>query len=251
MRCRVALADKQPVAPENEGKIVATNPNLDLLAAKALEFIPDGAIVGLGSGRASTAFIEALGKRVSQGLRVQGVPTSQASADLARELGIPLRTLDQIDYVDITIDGADEVDPQGNCIKGYGGALVREKVVAAASNKLVILVGAEKLVETLGSRGKLPVEVVPFAQAFCTRRLSDLGLLPRVRQQEGKPYVTDNGNLILDCGVRRLDEPTQLEQGMLDIPGVVGTGLFLGIANTILIERDGAVEVRNCRHGST
>src|SRR5688500_17360071 len=125
-------------------------PNLAALAAKALELVTPGMIVGLGSGKASTAFIEALGQKVRDGMRVQGVPTSRASADLAQQLGIEL--LDPVGVIDVTFDGADEVDSQGNCIKGYGGALVREKVVAAASKRLVILVGAEKLVDALGSR---------------------------------------------------------------------------------------------------
>jgi ribose 5-phosphate isomerase A len=202
-------------------------------------------VVGLGSGKASTAFIERLGQRVQQGLNVRGVPTSQASADLATRLGIPLLTLDQIESIDVTCDGADEVDPQGNCIKGYGGALVREKVVAAASQKLAILVGAEKLVQQLGERGKLPVEVVPFAAAFCQRRFIALGLKPQVRQQQGGNYLTDNGNLILDCGTGPIADPGQLESNLLATPGVVGAGLFLSMANLVLIERNGGVEVRS------
>src|SRR4051812_39712499 len=125
-------------------------PNLAALANKALELVSDGMVVGLGSGKASTAFIERLGECVVGGLKVRCVPTSQASADLATRLGIPLVTLDEIDSIDLTCDGADEVDPQGNCIKGYGGALVREKVVAAASKQLAILVGSDKLVDQLG-----------------------------------------------------------------------------------------------------
>jgi ribose 5-phosphate isomerase A len=221
-----------------------SSPNLAALADEALKLIRDGMVVGLGSGKASMAFIQRLGECVAQGLKIQGVPTSQASADLATKLGIPLVTLDQVESIDVTCDGADEVDPQGNCIKGYGGALVREKVVAAASKRLVILVGDEKLVEQLGSRGKLPVEVVPFAVAPCRRRLISLGLSPQVRQQDGRDYLTDNGNLILDCGTAPIEDAQQLEASIRDIPGVVGTGLFLKMAHLALVERAGSIEQR-------
>jgi ribose 5-phosphate isomerase A len=223
-------------------------PNLAALAEEALKLVRDGMVVGLGSGKASMAFIQRLGECVAQGLKIQGVPTSQASADLATKLGIPLVTLDQVESIDVTCDGADEVDPHGNCIKGYGGALVREKVVAAASMRLAILVGSEKLVEQLGSRGMLPVEVVPFAVAPCRRRLAALGLSPQVRQQEGRDYLTDNGNLILDCGTAPIADPHGLELSIRGISGVVGTGLFLAMADTILIERSGAVEQRDVKH---
>jgi ribose 5-phosphate isomerase A len=221
-------------------------PNLNALAHKALELIADGMVVGLGSGRASTAFIEELGRRVQDGsLRVRGVPTSQASADVAMKFGIPLVTLEDVEAIDVTIDGADEVDPAGNCVKGYGGALVREKIVAAASQKLVIVIGAEKLVDQLGQRGKLPVEVLPFARGFCDRKLAELGLTPQLREKDGRSYVTDNGNHILDCALQPLDDPAALESALRGIPGVVGTGLFLGMADTILIDRQASVEVRN------
>jgi len=222
-------------------------PNLTALAEEATKLVRDGMVVGLGSGKASMAFIQRLGECVAQGLKIQGVPTSQASADLATKLGIPLVTLDQVESIDVTCDGADEVDPQGNCIKGYGGALVREKVVAEASKRLAILVGSEKLVDQLGSRGKLPVEVVPFAVAPCRRRLSALGLSPQVRQQDGRDYCTDNGNLILDCGTGPIADACRLEQDVRSIPGVVGTGLFLRMASVILIEREGRVEIRQIK----
>jgi ribose 5-phosphate isomerase A len=218
-------------------------PNLSALAEEAMKLVRDGMVVGLGSGKASMAFIQRLGECVTQGLKIQGVPTSQASANLATKLGIPLVTLDQVESIDVTCDGADEVDPHGNCIKGYGGALVREKVVAAASQKLVILVGSEKLVDQLGQRGKLPVEVVPFAASFCQRKLATLGLKPEVRRLDNGNYLTDNGNLILDCGTGPIADPLDLERSIRAIPGIVGTGLFLSMAETILIERNGAVEV--------
>jgi ribose 5-phosphate isomerase A len=218
--------------------------SLDAIAERALELIPANAVIGLGTGHAATAFIHALGERVRGGLRVRSIPTSQESASLARDLGIPLTTFEEVEAIDVDVDGADEVDPQLNLIKGYGGALVREKIVAAASRRLVILVGPEKLVPVLGARGRLPVEVVPFALTPCTRRLSALGCVPELRRHEGQPFVTDNGNFILDCRISPLDQPEQWEQALRAIPGVVGTGLFLGMAQTVLIQDGAAVKVR-------
>jgi ribose 5-phosphate isomerase A len=218
--------------------------SLHAIAERALELIPANAVIGLGTGRAATAFIHALGERVRGGLRVRSIPTSQESANLARDLGIPLTNFEQVEVIDVDVDGADEVDPQLNLIKGYGGALVREKIVAAASRRLVILVGPEKLVPVLGTRGRLPVEVVPFALTPCCRRLSALGWVPELRQHEGRPFVTDNGNYILDCRISPLHQPEHLEQALQAIPGVVGTGLFLGMAHTVLIQDGATVEVR-------
>lgn len=227
--------------------MTASSPNLRLVAERALEFVPQGGVVGLGSGRAATEFIRILGERVQQGLQVRGVPTSQASADLARQLGIPLVGLADIDSIDVDVDGADEVDPQGNLIKGLGGALLREKIVAAASQQVVIVVGPEKLVSVLGDRGVLPVEVVPFGISLCERRLTALGLPPRLRLRDNQPFVTDNGNHILDCQVRPIERPNELEAAIRSIPGVAGTGLFLGMTDTILIQSGDQVEVRRCR----
>jgi len=201
-------------------------------------------VIGMGTGRAATAFVQALGDAVRGGLRIRGVPTSQATADLAGTLGIPLATLDDVGEIDITFDGADEVDPRLDLIKGYGGALVREKIVAASSRRLVIMVGPEKLVPILGSRGILPVEVVPFGLSLCQRRLAGLGCRPAVRRVNGRPYVTDNGNQILDCRIDPIQDPATLEQAILSIPGVVGTGLFIGMADTVLVEDGSAVVVK-------
>jgi ribose 5-phosphate isomerase A len=218
--------------------------NLWAIAERALELIPDGSMVGLGTGQAATAFLHALGERVKAGLRVRGVPTSQASALLARQLGIPLVTFDDVEGLDVDVDGADEVDPQCDLIKGYGGALVREKIVAGAAKRVIILVGTEKLVATLGARGILPVEVVPFGLVPSRRRLEALGLPSQPRAHDGKLFVTDNGNYILDCRVAPLARPAELEQTLLAVPGVVDTGLFLGMASTVLIQRGESVEVR-------
>ena len=210
------------------------------IVERALELVPDGVRIGLGSGRAARAFVEALGERVRAGrFRVGGVPTSEETAALARRVGVPLLTLAEAGVLDLTVDGADEVGPNLDLIKGYGRALVREKVVAASSRRLVILVGQEKLVPQLGTRGKLPVEVVPFALPLCERRLGELGCRPVPDLRDGRLFVSDNGNAILDCQVGPIADPMRLEQDIRAIPGVVGTGLFLGMADTVLVgERD-------------
>lgn len=221
---------------------------LERLAAYAVSLVPDGAGVGLGSGRAAAAFVRALGDRVRQGLRVRGVPTSEATAALARVAGIPLVELDRTP-LDLTVDGADEVDPELNLIKGYGGALVRERIVAAASRRQVILVTADKLVPRLGTRGRLPVEIVPFARRLCERRLEALGCRPELRGGERAPFLTDNGNLILDCGIAPLDDPAGLEREIRRIPGVVDTGLFLDTADTVVVAEDGRVRTLEPKPG--
>lgn len=210
------------------------------LAARALDFVGDGAVVGLGTGRAATAFLRALADRVRQGLTIKGVPTSEATARLARDLGIPLTGLDE-GFIEVTVDGADEVDPQLDLIKGYGGALVRERIVAAASRKQVILVDSSKLVPRLGTRGRLPVEVIPFAVPFCVRRLQELGCQATPRLVDGKPFVSDNGNGIIDCAIEPLEDPGAFDNRIRAIPGVVDTGLFLGTAHTVLVAEEGTV----------
>jgi ribose 5-phosphate isomerase A len=201
----------------------------------ALALVRAGDVVGLGSGHASTEFITELGARVRAGLNVRGVATSRASEELARSAGIPIVSLAEGLPLALTVDGADEVDPNLNLIKGYGRALVREKIVAAASRRLVILVGPGKEVAVLGARGKLPVEVVPFAVPLCEQRLTELGCKPVLYLEEGKPFVTDNGNHILDCRIAPILHPEQFEEQIRAIPGVVGTGLFLGMASTVLV----------------
>jgi ribose 5-phosphate isomerase A len=219
------------------------------IVERALELVPDGSQIGLGSGRAAQAFVKALGERVRTGsLRVQGVPTSEATAHLARQEGIPLVTLADVETLELTVDGADEVDSNLDLIKGYGRALVREKIVAASSRRLIILAGDEKLVPQLGTRGKLPVEVIPFALPLCVQRLHELDCFPAPCVQDGRLFVTDNGNHIIDCGITPLGDALQLERDLCAIPGVVGTGLFLGMAETVLVgDRNdfGLIEERN------
>jgi len=206
------------------------------ISERALEMVPNNAVVGLGSGRAAEAFVRALGERIRTGrLSARGVATSEATARLARELDVPLLTLAEAGTIDVTVDGADEVDPDLGLIKGYGRALLREKIVAASSRRLIILVGEEKLVRRLGAHGRLPVEVVPFALPLCQRRLLDLGCEPVLWADGERPLTTDNGNFILDCHVEPIAAPARLESSLRAIPGMVGTGLFVGMADTVLV----------------
>jgi len=246
------------MADEAKGQGGVDDPAVQAVAEQALDLVADGAKVGLGSGRASAAFIAKLGERVRQGLRIVGVPTSEGSAAQARALGIPLVEIDENLELDLTVDGADEVAPNLDLVKGWGGALVRERIVAAASRRQVILVGPEKLVPALGARGRVPVEVIPLARGLVTRRLRALGIVPTVRLAAGgpSPFVTDNGNLTLDC---RLPVPLQgaaearaMESSILEIPGVVDTGLFLATAERVLVGREGGrVEVLIRASGGT
>ncbi len=218
---------------------------MTIIVEQALSLLADNSVIGLGSGRAARNFVRALGERVRAGaVRVRGVPTSEETAALAREVGVPLVTLSDAGELDVTFDGADEVDPNLDLIKGYGRAFVREKIVAASSRKLVVLVGEEKLVPCLGSRGKLPVEVVPFGLALCERRLRQLGCQPVPYRENGKLVLTENGNHILDCRIEPIADATRLEMDIRAIPGVVGTGLFLGMADTVLIEHGDSTELR-------
>jgi ribose 5-phosphate isomerase A len=196
--------------------------------------------VGLGSGRAAEAFVRALASE--RRLEVLGVPTSRATAALATSLGLVVSDR-LVDPIDVTVDGADEVDPRLDLIKGYGGALTRERIVAAASRRQVILVTPEKLVPRLGTRGRLPLEIVPFAEPLCQRRLRALGCDPRRRETAGAPFVTDNGNWILDCGIAAQDDAAALDRDIRRIPGVVDTGFFLGTAEQVLVAEAEAIRV--------
>ncbi|HEV8410187.1 MAG TPA: ribose-5-phosphate isomerase RpiA [Gemmatimonadaceae bacterium] len=225
------------------------DPAVDAVAARAIELIVDGARVGLGSGRTASAFIRLLGARVSAGLRVTGVPTSGAVAVIAREVGIPLIALSETEMLDITVDGADEVAPNLDLIKGHGGALLRERIVAAASTRQVILVGAEKLVKQLGERFAIPVEVFPFAEGPVCRAIRHAGLDPHARMDAdgGAALVNENGNLTFDCALPApladARAARALESLLRAIPGVVDTGLFLGTAERVLVgHADGRVD---------
>ena len=214
-------------------------------AERALELVRDRQIIGLGTGSTAKFAIEGLGRLVREGLSVKGVPTSIATERLARELDIPLVSLNDAGVIDITIDGADEVDPNFNMIKGGGGALTREKLVALASVKRVILVDETKLVSKLGESRQLPIEVLPFAMSMAARFLTDLGCVAVPRTSGGVSFVTDNGNHILDCAFGPIEDPAGLEKRIKLLPGIVECGLFIGIADHLVIGFDDRVEVRD------
>jgi ribose 5-phosphate isomerase A len=221
---------------------VADPAALERLGQYAMRYVKPGHTIGLGTGHAAAAFIRAL---IASGIKVRGVATSRASEQMAREGGIEVVGLDAVDRIDVTIDGADEVDPRLNLIKGRGGALVREKIVATASHREIIVVGFEKLVRRLGAHNILPVEVVPFAAPLCLRRLKKLGLRPAMRHNpDGSDTVSDNGNLIIDCKVDARLNPRRVNRELLDTPGVVDHGLFLSIAHSVLVAQpDGKIKV--------
>ena len=219
-----------------------------LAAERAVELVRSGMVVGLGTGTTARFAIRRIGELLAAGTLADlvGVSTSAASTAEAERLGIPLVTDDWAGEIDLVIDGADEVDPRLDLIKGYGGALVRERIVAAASAHRIILVGPEKLVPVLGSRGRLPVEVVPFSLPLVLRRVGPLAGPPTLRTApDGRPFVSDNGNYIVDCAVGRIEDPARLARDLRAIPGVVDCGLFLGTADLILVgEPGGARELR-------
>ena len=224
--------------------MTASADDLRVLGEAAATYVEDGMKVGLGTGRAATAFVRALAERTRrEGFRISCVATSEATRTLATTLGLPIVTLGEAGDLDLTIDGADEVDRKLDLIKGLGGALVREKIVAASSRRLVIVAGADKLVDRLGVRTPLPVEIVPFGAPLCERRLRALGAEPRLRGAASGPYVSDNGNHILDCEFAGIDDPAALDRAIREIPGVVATGLFVGMAERVLVEERGAVRV--------
>ena len=209
-----------------------------LLAERALAEVRDGAVVGLGSGRAASAFVRALGERVRAGFRARGVPTSHDTATLAREVGVPLVGL-EAGTLDLTVDGADEVDPVCDLVKGFGGALLYERIVAAASRRQIILVEANKLVPALGHHGRLPVEIVPFAQPFCQDRLAALGLDIALLTDQLDVAVDPVLGLFLLVGLPS-PRPEDLAR-VRAVPGVLDHGLFLGTASLVLVAEGGRV----------
>jgi ribose 5-phosphate isomerase A len=212
--------------------------NLKKLAGdRAAEFVKSGMIVGLGSGSTAAYAVIRIGEMVRDGLLtdIVGIPTSDSTAKLAEGWNIPLTTLHDQPHIDLTIDGADEIDPQLNLIKGGGGALLREKIVAHASRQEIIVADQTKLVERLGQGFLLPVEVIPFGWNICAADLAKLGCPPRLRMQGDMPYVTDEGNYILDCELPPVDDLKALECKINLIPGVVENGLFLGYTDLVVV----------------
>jgi len=213
-------------------------------AEAAIELVKDGMVVGLGTGSTANFAIEGLGRRVSEGLRIRGVATSKATEGLARKVGLTLASLDEVERLDLTIDGADEVDPRFNLIKGMGGALLREKMVAFVSRQEVIIVDDTKLVDVLGIKSPLPVEVVPFGHLRTRDALEGLGCKASLKGGRS-PFITDNGNLIYECKFARIEDPELLEAEIDLIPGVVESGLFVDLATKVVVASDNGVEVRS------
>ncbi|HWT80182.1 MAG TPA: ribose-5-phosphate isomerase RpiA [Candidatus Methylomirabilis sp.] len=219
-------------------------------AERGANLVESGMVLGLGSGSTATLAVQAIGRKLREGTlrNVIGVPTSSAIAAVARESGVPLTTLDEHPVLDLDLDGADEVDPNLNLIKGLGGALLWEKVVATASRRVVIFVDESKLVDRLGTKAPLPVEVIPFGWRTHIAFVESLGGKPERRMNaDGKPFVTDEGNYIMHCRFDGIANPAELDRCLLTRAGVAGTGLFLGIAHEVMIGRASGVEVRTRR----
>lgn len=214
-------------------------------ARAAAALVEEGQIVGLGSGSTALHVVNILGQRVSHGLRIIGIPTSERTGREAHRLGIPLSTLAEHDHIDITIDGADEVDVSNlNLLKGRGGALLREKIVATVTERLIIVIDETKLVDRLGVQSPLAVEVALFAWHVVARRLRSRGAVPTRRTiREGEPFITDGGHFILDCAFGAIDDPEQLQQELDRMVGVVEHGLFLGLASRVIVGGANGVRV--------
>ncbi len=212
-------------------------------ALTAVEYVRDGMVVGLGTGSTAKHMIVALGEKVRAGMRLRGVPTSKETATLARQQGITLIDADHAWVIDVAIDGADQVDPSFNLIKGGGGALLKEKIVAASAKQLIILVDYTKRVPVLGGSFPLPIEVIPFGWGSTARQIEALTKSPVVlRERDGLPVNTEAGHVILDVHLPRIDNPRELEIALNQIPGVVETGLFVGRTDLLIVGTPNGVE---------
>ena len=212
-------------------------------AQKAVEYVQDGHILGLGTGSTVLHFLTALGTRIQDGLRVRGVPTSQATATYATQLGIPLLNDDEPWDIDVAVDGADQVDPHLNLIKGGGGALLREKIVARAARQFIVIVDAAKQRPQLGLPFPLPVEILSFGWRTTQRHLEKMGWNAPRREQAGKPFVTDNGHYIVDAHIPIIDDPASLESALLHFPGVVECGLFVNMTSLVITGTDQGIQL--------
>jgi ribose 5-phosphate isomerase A len=212
-------------------------------AEAAVEYVKDGMIVGLGTGSTTEFAVKKLGERVRDGLAIRGIPTSDVTKVQAEEEGIPLIDFSETMYIDLTIDGADEIDVNLNMIKGGGAALLREKIVASASKEEIIIVSHEKFVKQLGSF-PLPVEVIPFGWQVIFNQLETLGGSPDLRLKQGQPLRTDQGNYIIDCRFRQIIDAAQLEQRLNMIPGVVENGLFTGLCTRMIMAEGEKIVVK-------
>ncbi|TAI48532.1 ribose-5-phosphate isomerase RpiA [Flagellimonas allohymeniacidonis] len=211
-------------------------------AEEAVKWVKNGMVLGLGTGSTVEFMIQALAKLVAKGLQVVGVPSSERTKELAGNLGIPLTTLDEAGILDLNIDGADEFDSNFRLIKGGGGALLREKIIAFNSKVNLIIADSTKQVEKLG-KFKLPIEVIPFAKKGVLMKLEHMNLHPVLRLQSGKPFTTDENNLVIDVDIFAIEDVEALNHTLMEIPGVVETGLFLNLADVILMGKDSKVLV--------
>ncbi len=212
-------------------------------ALKAVEYVRDGMVVGLGTGSTAKHMVMALGEKVRSGMQLRGVPTSQETATLAREQGIPLIDADNAWVIDVAIDGADQVDPAFNLIKGGGGALLKEKIVSASAKQFIVLVDQTKRVPALGGSFPLPIEVIPFGWGSTARAIEGLTKSSVIlRERNGSPFHTEAGHVILDVHLARIDNPRELEIALTLIPGVVETGLFVGRTDLLIVGTAKGVE---------
>ncbi|MEH7381089.1 ribose-5-phosphate isomerase RpiA [Bacillus sp. JJ1533] len=214
---------------------------------KAVDYIKDGMVVGLGTGSTVFYTITKLGELVQNGLSIKGIPTSKQTEKLAKEIGIPLISFNEVEHIDVAVDGADEVDPDLNLIKGGGGALLREKIIANAAKTFIVIADPDKNVTRLGSF-PLPVEVLPFGIEMTKKKIQELGITLQLRQVQGNPFRTDNGNYILDCRLPDMTNLKELERELNLIPGVIENGLFLGMTDkyiTLDRAKDNSIVVRN------
>jgi len=218
-------------------------------AIAAVETIKDGMIVGLGSGSTASLFIRELGTRVRSGLRVKGIPSSEESRRLAEEVGVPLTTFLEHSHIDVTVDGADEVSESLDLTKGLGGALVREKIVAHASNRVIIVVDESKLVDKLGRKCPIPVEVIPFSAVLVQAQLQRWGGHILQRERHGKAFFSDNGNLILDWHYGPVDQPAVCEKQLKALTGVVDCGIFANVASLVIVATSAGI--RKLERGET
>ena len=220
---------------------MSTDDDKRLAAEAAVAEIEDGMLVGLGSGSTAAFAIAAIGKRVSEGLAIDAVATSFASEALARRYGIALLDFEDVASVDLVIDGTDEIDPAFRAIKGAGGAMLREKIVATAAKRMVVVADGRKRVERLGGV-PVPVEVLPFARSFVAGEVRRLGAEPVLRRAGADPYLTDQNNIVFDCAFAALDASDELAAALAAIPGVLGHGLFLREVDAAYIAAEGRVE---------
>lgn len=232
-------------------RVAAVDARKVAAAEAAASLVRDGMVVGLGSGSTAAFAVDALGRRVRDGLRIVGIPTSERTAQQAIRLGIPLSSFADHDHIDLTIDGADEVEIGTlNLIKGHGGALLREKIVASATRELTIIVDEGKMVERLGSRFAVPVEVVPFGWQVTAESLRRLGTVPCLRVDDaGNPFITDGGHYILHCAFGPIEAPGELEQQLANTVGVIEDGLFLNMTARVIVGGEDGIRtlVPECR----